>query len=59
MVRRQILSLAESSKVLRAAAVGLGSKLVSAQAVKEKDYAGIAAKTAQCIAWVKAARTGK
>jgi len=42
-----------------AAAVGLGSKLVSAAAVKEKDYAGITAKTAQCIAWVKAARAGK
>jgi 2-dehydro-3-deoxyphosphogluconate aldolase/(4S)-4-hydroxy-2-oxoglutarate aldolase len=39
-----------------AAAVGLGSKLISAQAVKDKDYDGIAAKTAQCIGWVKAAR---
>ena len=39
-----------------AAAVGLGSKLISVQAVKEKDYVGIATKTAQCIAWVKAAR---
>ena len=36
-----------------AAAVGLGSKLVSAQAVKNKDYDGIAALTAQCIKWVK------
>jgi 2-dehydro-3-deoxyphosphogluconate aldolase/(4S)-4-hydroxy-2-oxoglutarate aldolase len=42
-----------------AAAVGLGSKLVSVQAVKEKDYDGIAAKTAQCIGWVKAARAAK
>jgi 2-dehydro-3-deoxyphosphogluconate aldolase/(4S)-4-hydroxy-2-oxoglutarate aldolase len=42
-----------------AAAVGLGSKLVSVQAVKEKDYDGIAAKTAQCIDWVKAARAAK
>jgi 2-dehydro-3-deoxyphosphogluconate aldolase/(4S)-4-hydroxy-2-oxoglutarate aldolase len=42
-----------------AAAVGLGSKLVSAQAVKEKDYDGIVAKTAQCIGWVKAARAEK
>ena len=41
-----------------AAAVGMGSKLISAQAVKEKDYAGIAAKTAQCIAWVRSARGG-
>jgi len=40
-----------------AAAVGLGSKLVSAQAVKEKDYAGITVKTAQCIAWIKSARS--
>jgi 2-dehydro-3-deoxyphosphogluconate aldolase/(4S)-4-hydroxy-2-oxoglutarate aldolase len=39
-----------------AAAVGLGSKLISAQAVKEKDYAGITAKTAQCIAWIQSAR---
>ena len=36
-----------------AAAVGMGSKLVSAQAVKNKDYDGIAALTAQCIKWVK------
>lgn len=42
-----------------AAAVGLGSKLVSAQAVNEKDYDGITAKTAQCIGWVKAARAEK
>ncbi len=41
------------------AAVGLGSKLVSVQAVKEKDYDGIAAKTTQCIGWVKAARAAK
>lgn len=38
------------------AAVGLGSKLVSPQAVKDKDYDGIAAKTAQCVGWVHAAR---
>jgi len=42
-----------------AAAVGLGSKLISPQAVKEKDYAGITAKIAQCISWVKSARAGK
>jgi 2-dehydro-3-deoxyphosphogluconate aldolase/(4S)-4-hydroxy-2-oxoglutarate aldolase len=41
-----------------AAAVGLGSKLVSKQAIEKKDYDGIAAKTAQCIGWVKAARAG-
>jgi 2-dehydro-3-deoxyphosphogluconate aldolase/(4S)-4-hydroxy-2-oxoglutarate aldolase len=39
-----------------AAAVGLGSKLISAQAVKEKDYAGVTDKTAQCIAWIQSAR---
>ena len=39
-----------------AAAVGLGSKLISAQAVKARDYEGIAGLTAQCLAWVKAAR---
>jgi len=39
-----------------AAAVGLGSKLVSKQAIEKKDYDGISARTAQCIGWVKAAR---
>ncbi len=42
-----------------AAAVGLGSKLISAQAVKDKDYDSIAAKTAQCVAWVQTARAAK
>ncbi len=41
-----------------AAAVGLGSKLISAQAVKDKDYDGIAAKTTQCVGWVQSARGG-
>ncbi|MBN2388435.1 MAG: bifunctional 4-hydroxy-2-oxoglutarate aldolase/2-dehydro-3-deoxy-phosphogluconate aldolase [Anaerolineales bacterium] len=40
-----------------AAAVGLGSKLVSARAVADQDYDGIASRTADCIAWVKAARS--
>jgi 2-dehydro-3-deoxyphosphogluconate aldolase/(4S)-4-hydroxy-2-oxoglutarate aldolase len=39
-----------------AAAVGMGSKLISAQAVTDKDFDGIAAKTAQCVNWVQAAR---
>ena len=39
-----------------AAAVGMGSKLISAQAVKDKDYDGIAAKTSQCVNWVQTAR---
>jgi 2-dehydro-3-deoxyphosphogluconate aldolase / (4S)-4-hydroxy-2-oxoglutarate aldolase len=42
-----------------AAAVGLGSKLISGQAVKDKDYDGIASKAAQCIGWVKKARADK
>lgn len=42
-----------------AAAVGLGSKLISAEAVRAKDYESIAAKTAQCVGWVKTARAEK
>jgi 2-dehydro-3-deoxyphosphogluconate aldolase/(4S)-4-hydroxy-2-oxoglutarate aldolase len=41
-----------------AAALGLGSKLISAQSVKEKDYTGVAAKTAQCLSWIQSARSG-
>ena len=40
-----------------AAAVGMGSKLITAQAVKEKDYDGIAAKASECIGWIKKARS--
>ncbi len=40
-----------------AAAVGMGSKLVSAQAVKEKDYDGVARKTSECVEWIRKART--
>jgi 2-dehydro-3-deoxyphosphogluconate aldolase/(4S)-4-hydroxy-2-oxoglutarate aldolase len=39
-----------------AAAVGLGSKLVSSQVIEKKDYDGLSAKTAQCIGWVGVAR---
>src|SRR5512140_1508095 len=39
-----------------AAAVGLGSKLISAQALKDKDFDGIASMTADCIGWVRQAR---
>jgi len=39
-----------------AAVVGLGSKLISARVLKEQDYDGLAAKTAQCVAWVQSAR---
>lgn len=41
-----------------AAAVGLGSKLISAQAVSDRDFDRIADKTARCVGWVRAARTG-
>ncbi|MBI4926550.1 MAG: bifunctional 4-hydroxy-2-oxoglutarate aldolase/2-dehydro-3-deoxy-phosphogluconate aldolase [Anaerolineae bacterium] len=41
-----------------AAAVGLGSKLISAQAIKDGDFDAIAEKTARCVGWVKAARAG-
>jgi 2-dehydro-3-deoxyphosphogluconate aldolase/(4S)-4-hydroxy-2-oxoglutarate aldolase len=39
-----------------AAAVGMGSKLISAQAVKDKDYDGIAKKISECIGWIVKAR---
>ena len=39
-----------------AAAVGMGSKLVTAQAVKERDYDWIAKKTSECIEWIRKAR---
>jgi 2-dehydro-3-deoxyphosphogluconate aldolase/(4S)-4-hydroxy-2-oxoglutarate aldolase len=39
-----------------AATVGLGSKLISKQAVQGKDYDGIAKKMSDCISWVKQAR---
>ena len=39
-----------------AAAVGMGSKLITAQAVEDKDYDGIGRKASECIAWIKKAR---
>jgi 2-dehydro-3-deoxyphosphogluconate aldolase / (4S)-4-hydroxy-2-oxoglutarate aldolase len=42
-----------------AAAVGMGSKLITAQAVKEKNYNGIAKKTSDCIGWITKARAEK
>jgi 2-dehydro-3-deoxyphosphogluconate aldolase/(4S)-4-hydroxy-2-oxoglutarate aldolase len=42
-----------------AAAVGMGSKLITAQAVKNEDYDGIANKVSQCVGWVKKAREEK
>jgi 2-dehydro-3-deoxyphosphogluconate aldolase / (4S)-4-hydroxy-2-oxoglutarate aldolase len=39
-----------------AAAVGLGSKLITTEAVKARDFESIAAKVAQCIGWIQKAR---
>ena len=39
-----------------AAAVGMGSKLITKQAVSDKDYDGIVKKTSECIDWIKKAR---
>jgi 2-dehydro-3-deoxyphosphogluconate aldolase/(4S)-4-hydroxy-2-oxoglutarate aldolase len=39
-----------------AAAVGMGSKLIKAQLVKDKAYDGIAENVVQCIGWVQTAR---
>ena len=40
-----------------AAAVGMGRKLITAQAVKDKDYDGIAKKSSGCVDWIMKART--
>jgi catechol 2,3-dioxygenase-like lactoylglutathione lyase family enzyme len=39
-----------------AAAVGLGSKLITAAAVKARDFDSIANKVAQCVGWIQKAR---
>jgi 2-dehydro-3-deoxyphosphogluconate aldolase/(4S)-4-hydroxy-2-oxoglutarate aldolase len=39
-----------------AAAVGLGSKLITARAVRDREYAGIEKKASDCIEWIKTAR---
>ena len=39
-----------------AAAVGMGSKLITSSTLKARDTDGLAAKVAQVIAWIKAAR---
>jgi 2-dehydro-3-deoxyphosphogluconate aldolase / (4S)-4-hydroxy-2-oxoglutarate aldolase len=39
-----------------ASAVGMGSKLIASETVKERNYDLIAAKTAQIIGWIKKAR---
>jgi len=38
-----------------AAAVGMGSKLITAQAVKARDFDSITTKVTQCISWVQKA----
>jgi 2-dehydro-3-deoxyphosphogluconate aldolase/(4S)-4-hydroxy-2-oxoglutarate aldolase len=40
-----------------AAAVGMGSKLITAPALKARDFGAIAAKVSQVISWIKAARS--
>jgi 2-dehydro-3-deoxyphosphogluconate aldolase/(4S)-4-hydroxy-2-oxoglutarate aldolase len=39
-----------------AAAVGMGSKLITKQAVENRDYDGIVEKVTECIEWIKKAR---
>jgi 2-dehydro-3-deoxyphosphogluconate aldolase/(4S)-4-hydroxy-2-oxoglutarate aldolase len=39
-----------------AAAVGMGSKLFPSQAVKDKNYDGIARKVSDCVGWIRQAR---
>lgn len=39
-----------------AAALGMGSKLITAQALKARDFGAITAKVSQVIGWIKAAR---
>jgi 2-dehydro-3-deoxyphosphogluconate aldolase/(4S)-4-hydroxy-2-oxoglutarate aldolase len=39
-----------------AACVGIGSKLISKQAVTGGDFDGIARKTSQVLAWIQEAR---
>ncbi len=40
-----------------AAAVGLGSKLISPQVIKTRAFDDLAVTTAQCVSWIKAARS--
>jgi len=39
-----------------AAAVGMGSKLITTQAVKARDFDSITGKVAQCVGWIRQAR---
>ncbi|MBI5565758.1 MAG: bifunctional 4-hydroxy-2-oxoglutarate aldolase/2-dehydro-3-deoxy-phosphogluconate aldolase [Chloroflexi bacterium] len=40
-----------------AAVVGMGSKLISKQIIRDRDFAGLASKTTQCVAWIQATRS--
>src|SRR5512133_3195559 len=39
-----------------AAALGLGSKLITAQDIQDRDYDSLAKKMSECIGWIKKAR---
>lgn len=39
-----------------AAAIGMGSKLITASAVKARDFDGIRSKVTQCLGWIQKAR---
>lgn len=39
-----------------AAAVGMGSKLITSQAIKARDFDGIAGRVSQCLGWIRSAR---
>jgi 2-dehydro-3-deoxyphosphogluconate aldolase / (4S)-4-hydroxy-2-oxoglutarate aldolase len=39
-----------------AVAIGMGSKLISSAAIKEKNYDGVSIVTAQCVAWIQKTR---
>jgi len=39
-----------------AAAVGMGSKLITSQAIKARDFDGVAGRVAQCLGWIRNAR---
>jgi len=42
-----------------AAAVGMGSKLITKQAISDKEYDGVAKKASDCVGWIKKARENK
>jgi 2-dehydro-3-deoxyphosphogluconate aldolase/(4S)-4-hydroxy-2-oxoglutarate aldolase len=42
-----------------AAAIGLGSRLISAQAIERREFDAIADRTTQCVGWVQLARESR